>query len=113
MSRGSNAALLSGLIFPGAGHLALGHYWRGSALVGVTLAALGVLIRSVFQRALPLVDRINAGEVAPDFGTILDMMRGSTGGANSSAENAALIVLLICWLIGIVDAYRLGVGKQS
>ncbi len=113
MTRASNAALLSGLIFPGTGHMALRHYWRGSVLVGVALVALAVIIPSVFQRALLIVDRINAGDVPADFADIVQMATATTGGSNSAAESAALIMLLICWLVGIVDSYRLGVSDRS
>ena len=54
MKRSSKAALLSGLIFPGIGHMVLKQYLRGSVL----------------------------------------------------------IILGACWLIGIIDSYRLGIAKD-
>ncbi len=113
MTRASKAALLSGLIFPGAGHLALRHYGRGAALIVLALAALAVLISSLLQRAQGVVERINAGDIPADFAQIVEMATATTTGTHSPAENTAPIVLLICWLAGIIDAYRLGTAAKK
>jgi hypothetical protein len=67
----------------------------------------------VFQRALTIVDRINSGDVPVETGAIAELVSNSTGGANSFIENTAVIVLGACWLIGIIDSYRLGIAKEQ
>jgi hypothetical protein len=113
MKRASKAALLSGLIFPGVGHMVLKQYLRGSVLMLSALVASSIIIRSVLDRALTIVDRINSGDIPADTGAIADMVASSTSGVQSFTDNAALIVLVACWLIGIIDSYRLGVAEEK
>ena len=113
MKRSSKAALLSGLIFPGVGHMVLKQYLRGSVLMLSALAALSVIVTSVFQRALTIVDRINSGDIPIETGAIAELVSNSTGGADSLVESIAVIVLGACWLIGIIDSYRLGVAQEK
>ncbi|MGI9225002.1 MAG: hypothetical protein ACR2QX_11030 [Woeseiaceae bacterium] len=108
MKKSSKAALLSGLIFPGIGHFFLKEYFRGCALVVLSLAALSVVVMSAYQHALLVVDRIVSGDVAMEAGAIAQAVSDSTTAADSLVENAAVIVLVACWLVGIMDSYRLG-----
>jgi len=113
MKRSSKAALLSGLIFPGIGHIVLKQYLRGSVLMLFALVALSVIVARIYQRALTVVDRINSGDIPVDAGAIAEMVSNSTSAADSLIENIALLVLAACWLIGIIDSYRLGVGQEK
>ncbi len=113
MKRSSKAALLSGLIFPGIGHMVLKQYLRGSVLMLSALVAFSVIVTRVFQRALTIVDRINSGDFPVDTGAIAEMVSNSTNGADSLIENTAVIVLGACWLIGTIDSYRLGIAQEK
>jgi hypothetical protein len=113
MKISTKAALLSGLILPGIGHILLKQYLRGSLLVLFSLAALSIIVTSVYQRALTIVDRINSGDVPVDTGAIADMVSNSASAADGFTENIAVIVLGACWLIGIIDSYRLGVQLEN
>jgi hypothetical protein len=112
MKSSSKAALLSALIFPGLGHIALKQYVRGSVLVATALAALSLIFTSTFQRALVVVDRINSGAMPIDSDSIADMVSNSASDGSGLMENAALTILVICWLIGIIDSYRIGVLQE-
>ena len=113
MKGSSKAALLSGLIFPGIGHIVLKQYLRGSVLMLFALVALSVIVTRIYQRALTIVDRINSGDIPVDTGAIAEMVSNSTSGADSSIENIAVVVLGACWLIGIIDSYRIGVAQEK
>ncbi len=113
MKRSSKAALLSGLIFPGIGHMILKQYLRGSVLMLSALVAFSIIVTRVFQRALTIVDRFNSGDVPVETGVIAEMLSNSTNGADSFIENTAVIILGICWLIGIIDSYRIGVAQEK
>ncbi len=113
MKKSSKAALLSGLIFPGIGHMVLKQYLRGSVLMFSALAAFLVIVTRVFQRALTIVDRINSGDVPVETAAIAELVSNSTSGADSFIENTAVVVLGACWLIGIIDSYRLGVAQEK
>ena len=113
MKKSSKAALLSSLIFPGIGHMVLKQYVRGSILMLSALAAFSVIVTRVFQRALTIVDRINTGDVPVETGAIAELVSNSTSGADSFIENTAVIFLGACWLIGIIDSYRLGIAQEK
>lgn len=113
MKKSSKAALLSGLIFPGIGHIFLREYFRGSALVVLSLAALSVVVTIAYQHALLIVDRIISGDVSVEAGAIARAVSNSTTAADSLVENAAVIVLVACWLAGIIDSYRLGAVQEK
>ena len=105
--------MLSGLIFPGVGHIVLKEYLRGSILMLFALVALSVIVTRIYQRALTIVDRINSGDIPIETGAIAELVSNSTTGVNSFIENTAVIVLAACWLIGIIDSYRLGVAQEK
>jgi hypothetical protein len=113
MKKSSKAALLSGLIFPGIGHLVLKQYLRGSVLMLLALVAFSVIVTRIFQRALTIVDRINSGESPVETAAIAEMVSNSTSGADSLVETTAMIVLVACWLVGIIDSYRLGALQEE
>ena len=113
MTRSTKAALLSGLIFPGIGHMVLKQYLRGSVLMISALIASSVIVTVVIQRALTIVDRINSDDIPIETGAIAEMVSNSTNGADSLIENISVIVLVACWLIGIIDSYRLGITQEK
>ena len=113
MTRSTKAALLSGLVFPGIGHMVLKQYLRGSAVMISALIASSVIVTVVIQRALTIVDRINSGDIPVETGAIAEMVSNSTNGADSLIENISVIVLGACWLIGIIDSYRLGIAQEK
>jgi hypothetical protein len=102
------AALFSGLIFPGLGHMALKQYLRGSILMLPALVSLSVIVTVAARRALAIVDSINSGEIPVEKGAITELVSNSAGSAGNLTMDIALIVIVACWLIGIVDSYRLG-----
>lgn len=113
MKRSTKAALLSGLVFPGLGHVYLREYYRGLFLVAVSLAALSVSITYAYEHALLVVDQIYSGEVSLEAGAIAQAVSDSTNAADSLVANAAVLVLVVCWLAGILDSYRLGAMQRN
>ena len=113
MRRSTKAALLSGLIFPGIGHMVLKRYLRGSILMLSALMASSVIVKIVIQRALIIVDRINSGDIPLETGAIAEMVSNSTNGAESPIQNISVFILVACWLIGIIDSYRLGIAQEK
>ncbi len=105
MSRSTNAVLLSAFVLPGAGHLYLKHVSRGMALIAVSLACLWVIVDSTLQQASIVIDKLESGDAALDAAHISELVAQTSG---SSGSSIATIVLIGCWLAGMVDAYRLG-----
>ncbi len=77
------------------------------------LIALSVIVTKAIKQAMTIIDRINSGEIPVETGTITELVFNSTGGADSSILNIAALVLGACWLIGIIDSYRLGLIEEK
>lgn len=108
MKKATAAALLSALVFPGAGHLFLKKYIPGVALAGASLTGVYYLISETLKRALQIVEKIQAGDIQPDVTAITELLTKQSTGTDATLLNIATVVLVICWLVGIIDSYRLG-----
>jgi hypothetical protein len=104
MSRSTNAVLLSALVLPGAGQIYLKHYRRGIVLVAISLVCLWVIVEKTLQQAASVIERLTTEGGVPDAGQIADLVTQTSNGSVTLAG----VVLAACWLVGIVDAYRLG-----
>ena len=113
MKKSTKAALLSGLIFPGIGHLILKEYLRGSVLLFSSLVAMWYLVNVAYQSAMTIVERINSGDIPLDTGAIAEAASGAGADTNGITYNIALLVLLACWLVGIFDSYRVGKEQEK
>lgn len=112
MKKSLKAALLSGLILPGLGHMYLREYLRGSALLVTSLAALWIMVTRAYQQASLVVDQVLSGDVALEAEAISQAVSNSTTTADSLIDNISLVVLFACWLVGILDSYRLGAAQE-
>jgi len=108
VKQATKAALWSALVFPGVGHIYLKRYVAGAALCGVSFAALYYLFAQVMTQAMAISDKIRSGAVAPDVQAITGLVSRQAAGADPQLLNLAATILTVCWLVGIVDAYRVG-----
>lgn len=113
MSRLTNAILLSALVLPGAGHLYLKYYPRGIALIVTSLVCLGVLAERVMQQASIVLERLASEGDVVDPGQLADLVTQTSNGPGSLVVTLASLVLVGCWVVGIVDAYRLGKEQRG
>jgi hypothetical protein len=113
MTKSIKAALLSGLVFPGIGHLVLKQYLRASLLVLVALVAMSIMLNVAFQQAQTIVDRIVSGELPLETGAISAVVANSSNDSDSAISSISMIVFLACWLIGIIDSYRIGAALEK
>lgn len=112
MKRSGKAALQSALIFPGVGHFGLDHYFRGSVLMLSSIVAILVLVKSVVGSTLSVFEGIHSGKIIAGD-SIVEMVTITANSAMGFSEKAAGLVLVICWLVGIIDAYRLGDAEEQ
>ena len=113
MKKSTKATLLSGLVFPGLGHLSLKEYPRAAVLGLVSLAAIYVMTTSAFNQAMSVVDRINSGEIALDSQAISEAVANPEDQAEARNGDMALILFGACWLFGMVDSFRLGRAEDD
>ena len=108
MSKSIKAALLSALIFPGAGHVYLKSYGRGIALLVLSAIFIFILMSKVFDQANAVLQKFQAEGGVIDPARILELASQTSPTADTPALGVATLGLIACWLIGVADAYRLG-----
>ena len=111
MSKALKGALFSALVFPGVGELVLKSYARGIAFVAVALACLGALVGMAVRQARTIVNALLAGGGAVDLDSVTTAANEAAHGAAGGVATAATLVLVLCWIASIIDAYR--IGKQA
>ena len=105
-------ALLSGLVFPGLGQVMLKHYKRGAVLMlAITATLLAVLIKAV-QQAFTILEKIESENGEIDMSTISSAATQASTTSDSLIFKLLLWLIIFFWVIGVVDAYRIGRKKD-
>ncbi|HED16649.1 MAG TPA: hypothetical protein ENI64_07560 [Gammaproteobacteria bacterium] len=108
MSNTGKAILLSALVFPGAGHFYLKKKITGTVLAVSAFFGLYSIVSKILGLAQQIADKIVSGQVQPDMAIITELLTTQLAGAETQSLNMATTVLIIAWVIGIVDSYRVG-----
>jgi len=108
VKRSAKAALLSALVFPGIGHIYLKRYLSGIILAGVSFAAIYYLTAKMVEKSLQILEKIQSGSIPLNTRAITELLSKQSTGAESQLLSMATAVFIICWLIGILDSYRVG-----
>ena len=58
MNNSLKGALLSGLIFPGLGQVALKHYKRGAVIILTVIVSMATVVVKAVQHALTILEKI-------------------------------------------------------
>lgn len=113
MRRSTKAVLLSALIFPGAGHFFLKYYFRGAALIGLSMSGVTFILVDTVEKSFGIIDKLQSGQaqLAPE--AVAKMLEQQATGSGSLAVNLATYGVLLCWVIGIVDSYRIGKNQDA
>ena len=108
MNKSIKAALLSALVFPGAGHIFLKKYISGVVLIGASFAGIYYLTSKMVERAMQITDKIVSGEIQMDAVAIAELISRQPVGSEAYLVNIAAAAFSICWITGTIDAYRVG-----
>ncbi|MEJ2574560.1 MAG: hypothetical protein P8164_13405 [Gammaproteobacteria bacterium] len=111
MKRSIKAALISGLAFPGLGHIFLKKYLVGAVLLFAAGASVYSVSVTAIDTALSVAREIEAGEVSINEDAIGRLIEQKSQGS-AKATNLSLVVLMLSWGIGVVDSYRVGKAKE-
>jgi Asp/Glu/hydantoin racemase len=108
MKNSIKAALLSAFVFPGLGHIVLKNYLVGVLLAAIALISSSLLIANVVRRAMDIIESIQRGETPLDITVIRELITNQTSSAAAQQLEVATTILMITWIVGIVDSYRIG-----
>ncbi len=112
MNNSLKGAFLSGLIFPGLGQVILKHYKRGAVLMLTVLVSLSVIVMKAVQQAFSILEKIESEGEAISMSTISNAATQASTTSRSLIFNLVLLLIIFCWIIGVVDAYRIGKKKD-
>ena len=112
MNNSLKAAVLSGLIFPGLGQIVLKRYKRGAVIMLTVLVSLSVVVAKAVQHALAILEKIESEGGAISMSTISNAATQASATSGSLTFNLVLLLVTLCWIIGVVDAYRIGKKKD-
>jgi len=108
MSKSVNAVLLSALVIPGAGHFYLKKYIMSLILASASLVALYYIVSMAIEKAMTIVEKVQHGEIPPDIVSITEQVTSPLSAADIQTQNIAVAVLVVVWIVGIIDSYRVG-----
>ena len=108
MKKTVKATLYSTLIFPGVGHFSLDRYRRGLIIFLPAFLSFVFLLHNALSKAFALTDKIQRGELPQDPQAIALLIAAEPTSSELLMLRIATWVLLVCWISGIIDAYRLG-----
>lgn len=109
MKKSLKGALLSGLVFPGAGQLWLKQPIRGIALMVAVSAALLVVATEAARQALSMLEKIESEGGALDLFAVATAASQASGiVAGNALVKSAWLALIFSWIISTVDAYFTG-----
>jgi hypothetical protein len=108
MNNATKGALLSGLVFPGLGQVALKRYGRGTVLIVATLVIVVETAIKAVQQALAILETINPGSGVLDLAAIADATSRALAGPGGRHIDLLFLLLLACWLVGVIDGYWVG-----
>jgi hypothetical protein len=108
----TKAALLSGLVFPGMGHLYLRQYIRGVLFAGASGVLLYFIISVAMSTAFDVMGKIQSGNVPLNVESISELVVKQSHG-NEESTNTATMALIALWVMGIADSYRVGRAREQ
>ncbi|MBW2671421.1 MAG: hypothetical protein JRD87_16420 [Deltaproteobacteria bacterium] len=112
MNNSQKGAFWSGLVFPGLGQVVLKHYKRGVVIMVTVLAGLSVMVVVAVKKAFIVLEKIASEGRAIDMNTILDVASQISTNSDSLIFSFSLLLITSCWIIGVVDAFRIGKKKD-
>ncbi len=112
MKNSLKGAFWSGLIFPGLGQIVLKHYKRGAIIMLTVLVSMSVFIVKAVQHGLDILEKIESQGGVISMSTILNAATQASATSGNLTFNIVLLLVILCWIIGVVDAYRIGKIKD-
>lgn len=101
-------AYLSGLVYPGLGQMAQKHYARGIALICIATASFMITLLAISKQIGALLANLESGSGDLDITTLATEITKLTPGQDGGSIRLSSALMVLCWGVGIVDAYLAG-----
>ena len=111
MKRSIKAALISGLVFPGLGHIYLKKYLVGAVLLFVAGVSVYSVSVTAIDTALSVTNEIEAGKVAINEDAIARLIEQKSQGS-ARLTNLSIVVFMLSWVVSVADSYRVGRSEE-
>ena len=76
------------------------------------LVSLSIIVAKAVQHALAILEKIESEGGAISISTISNAATQASATSGSLTFNLVLLLVTLCWIIGVVDAYRIGKKKD-
>ena len=113
MQKSTLGMLVSGLVFPGLGHLVLKAYKRGITLIIITLSCMVAIMMTALKHASNIIQKIQQEGGVIDLDSVTQAANQAVSAADQLTYNISYFILICCWLVGVIDGYRVGKKKDS
>lgn len=108
MNKSTKAVLLSLLVLPGAGHIFLKNYFLGFLLASISFLGAYYLLSVALDMAYEISEKVKLGKIQPDIVAISELLSKQLNTVDTQLFNMVMTTIVICWLVGIIDSYRIG-----
>ncbi|GAH68309.1 unnamed protein product, partial [marine sediment metagenome] len=82
-------------------------------LMLVVLAFVSVVVVKAVQQALAILDQIQSDGGAISMSAISNAAHQASAASDSHLISFSLLFIVLCWIFGIVDAYRIGKRRDA
>lgn len=106
MKTSLKAALLSALVYPGAGHFMLKKYVISIILACAFSLPLFFILNDIINISNTVIEQIELGKIPLDVIEIRHQLMNRLESNEGGVSHTMLFILAVVWFIGIVDAYR-------
>lgn len=113
MKRATKAALLSALVFPGAGYFIVNKAKQALSFILLTLAGLSAILYDSVYKAQIIAQKVAAGSISLDPNIIRDEILKTQGAINPEIITAITFGIGTLWIVAIIDGYRLGNSQDN
>jgi TM2 domain-containing membrane protein YozV len=108
MKNAIKGALLSGLVFPGLGQVMLKRPGRGAVIIVAMVVIVAEIAIKAWQQALAILETLDLSGGVIDLTAITDATSRALAGPGDHHFDILSLLMLACWLIGVVDGYLIG-----
>ena len=113
MKRATKAALLSALVFPGAGYFIVNKTKQALTFILLTLTGLSAIIYDSVYKAQIIAQKVTSGALSLDANIIREEILKTQGVISPELISAITFAIATLWIVAIIDSYRLGKSQDK